>query len=51
MDQFGMSKYDEDAREKLHMLNLVILYKFIEHFPKLDGINGIQAIPFMQVRD
>lgn len=49
MNPFDLTKYDDDAREKLHKLNLMILEKFIKHFPKLKGINGIQAIPFMQV--
>jgi hypothetical protein len=44
-----MSKYDDDVREKLHNLNLVILRTFIEHFHRLNGISGVQAIPFMQV--
>jgi hypothetical protein len=48
-DPFNMSKYDDDVREKLHNLNLVILRTFVEHFHKLDGISGVQAIPFMQV--
>jgi hypothetical protein len=49
-DRFNMSKYDADVREKLHNLNLVILRTFVDHFHRLDGIGGVQAIPFMQVR-
>lgn len=49
-DRFNVCKYDADERQKLHNLNLVILRTFIDHFHKLDGISGIQAIPYMQVR-
>ena len=48
-DRFNMSKYDDEVRAKLHNLNLVILRTFVNHFHKLGGINGVQAIPFMQV--
>ena len=48
-DRFNMSKYDDDVREKLHNLNLDILRTFVEHFQLVNGISGVQAIPFMQV--
>lgn len=49
-ERYNMSKYDADVREKMHNLNLIILRTFVDHFYKLDNINGVQAIPFMQVR-
>lgn len=34
---------------QLHTLHLLLLEGFLEHLPKLGGVGGVQAIPFMQV--
>lgn len=40
----------EPENSRLHMLRLQILEKLVEYLPKLKNIDGIRAIPFLQVR-
>lgn len=40
----------EMENNRLHVLRLQLLQRLIEYLPKLKNIEGVRAIPFLQVR-
>lgn len=41
---------ESENSSRLHVLRLQLLERLIEYLPKLKNINGVRAIPFLQVR-
>lgn len=41
---------ESENSSRLHILRLQLLERLIEYLPKLKSIDGVRAIPFLQVR-
>lgn len=42
-------EYDSENTGRLHILRLQLLERLTEYLPKLRNVDGVRAIPFLQV--